>query len=134
MPRKPAKHKKREYLSKRGQKTFRRMESQDQAERTAMERQTQAKERGIKNPPDIMVLTSGERANLKSAKKRYKHETAMAEHYGRKGTFDKATTERVKKDVKATYEGAKREAKERSEKRKAARSSRYRSGVKAFRD
>jgi hypothetical protein len=101
-------------------------------EKKAMERQGQAKDRGIKNPPDIQVLSSGERKSLKSAKKRYEHETAMAERYEEKGTFDKATTDRVKKDVENTYKGKKAEARRRSEKRKKDSSARYRKGVKAY--
>jgi hypothetical protein len=135
MPRKPAKHYKREGMSKRGKKTFRRMESQQQAERTAMERQGQAKARGIKNPPDIQVLSKAERLNLKGAEKRAKHETGMAEYYAKKGQFgfdDPKKTARVKKDIADSLAAKKAEARRRSEKRKKESSDRYRKGVKAY--
>jgi len=136
MPRKPAVHKKRSpELSKRGQKSFRTMETQQQAERNANERQAEAKARGIKNPPDIRVLTNAERSNLKSAKKRAKHETNMADYYDKKGQFgfDKpGKTERVKKEIAASYKAKVDEAKRRSDARKKAGSERYRKGAKAY--
>lgn len=118
--------------SKKAKRTLRTMDRKARVEKKAMERQAEAKERGIANPPDIKVLSSAERKNLKSAKKRYEHETAMAERYERQGTFDKATTDRVKKNVAASYKGKQVEAEKRSAERKKAAASRYRRGVKAY--
>jgi len=94
----------------------------------------EAKERGIKNPPDLPAVTSLEKSTRNRGRKKAKHESAMAKRYHEQGVTDDKTNVRITTQIKGKAKANEIKYKKRSDARKKKAAANYRNGAKAYKD